>query len=83
LGIFPIPWNRAKLNLDENEKKVISNAIFIDTPNSLDTFSLLKVQLYLIHQNRLNIHLSHSKIDLILKLSQDISNNSNPIYPTE
>ncbi len=59
------------LSLGETEIKP-NNVILIDTPNSLDTFSFIKNSTLLIHQKRLNIHLPEYRIDLILKLSQDI-----------
>ncbi len=59
------------LSLGEAEIKP-NNVILIDTPNSLDTFSFIKNSTLLIHQKRLNIHLPEYRIDLILKLSQDI-----------
>jgi len=71
MGIFPIPLNRASLTFGENEK--VKGAILIDTPNSLDTFSFIKNATMLIHQQRLNIHLPLFRTDLILRLSQDIS----------
>jgi len=71
MGIFPIPLNRASLTFGENEKA--KGTILIDTPNSLDTFSFIKNATMLIHQQRLNIHLPLFRTDLILRLSQDIS----------
>jgi predicted ATPase len=71
MGIFPIPLNRASLTFGENENA--KGAILIDTPNSLDTFSFIKNATMLIHQQRLNIHLPLFRTDLILRLSQDIS----------
>jgi len=71
LGRFPIKLgNRAKLILAENET-ISEKVVFIDTPNSLDTFSFIKNATLLIHQQRLNIHLSMFRVDLILQLSQD------------
>ena len=63
------------LSLGETEIKP-NNVILIDTPNSLDTFSFIKNSTLLIHQKRLNIHLPEYRIDLILKLSQDILEES-------
>jgi len=71
LGRFPIKLgNRAKLKLAENET-ISKKVVLIDTPNSLDTFSFIKNATLLIHQQRLNIHLSMFRVDLILQLSQD------------
>jgi predicted ATP-dependent endonuclease of OLD family len=81
MGRFPIKFNRAKLKIQENESTPDS-VILIDTPNSLDTFSFIKNATLLIHQQRLNIHLSMFRVDLILQLSQDIleKNEDNYIY---
>ncbi len=76
-GIFPIPFNRAKLHLKDEDKEDIFNATFIDSPTTLDTFSFIKNSMLLIHQHRLNIHISYYKSDLILKLSQDKRYNYN------
>jgi predicted ATPase len=59
-----------------------TKAIFIDTPNSLDTFSFIKNATLLIHREQLNIHLARFRVDLILLLSQDIieDNMNNNIY---
>ncbi len=63
--------------LNFREDEIIPNkVIFIDTPNSLDTFSFIKNATLLIHQERLNIHLAKYRVDLILKLSQDIFEES-------
>jgi len=71
LGRYPIKLgNRAKLKLAENET-ISKKVVLIDTPNSLDTFSFIKNATLLIHQQRLNIHLSIFRVDLILQLSQD------------
>ena len=59
------------LNFRENEIRA-NKVIFIDTPNSLDTFSFIKNSTLLIHRQRLNIHLPEYRVDLILELSQDI-----------
>ncbi len=61
-----------QLFLGNNEEKP-TKAIFIDTPNSLDIFSFVKNATLLIHQEGLNIHLPKYRIDLILRLSQDIT----------
>ena len=82
MGRFPLKLgNRAKLKIDDNELKP-NGVVLIDTPNSLDTFSFIKNATLLIHQQRLNIHLSLFRVDLILQLSQDILENSedNSIY---
>ena len=63
------------LNFKENEIRP-NKVIFIDTPNSLDTFSFIKNSTLLIHRQRLNIHLPEYRVDLILELSQDIVEKS-------
>ncbi len=82
LGRFPLKLgNRAKLEVTKDELPP-SNVIFIDSPNSLDTFSFIKNATLLIHQQRLNIHLPIFRTDLILQLSQDITSTEHidPIY---
>jgi len=82
LGRIPLKLgNRAKLKITKDVLHPIS-VVFIDTPNSLDTFSFIKNATLLIHQQRLNIHLPMFRIDLILQLSQDIisKKNINPLY---
>jgi len=82
LGRFPLKLgNRAKFKVANNELPP-SSVVFIDTPNSLDTFSFIKNATLLIHQQRLNIHLPMFRTDLILQLSQDLisKKNINPIY---
>ena len=76
LGRFPIPFKRGKLIFDENEERV-KRAVLIDTPNSLDTFSFIKNATLLIHQHRLDIHLPLFRVDLILQLSQNITQEEN------
>jgi len=73
--------SNAILTFTDNELEP-KNAIFIDTPNSLDTFSFIKNATMLIHQEQLNIHLARFRVDLIMLLSQDIiaDNMSNNIY---
>lgn len=82
MGRFPLTLgNRARLKVEQNELGP-SRVVLIDTPNSLDTFSFIKNATLLIHQQRLNIHLSLFRVDLILQLSQDIIEgiNTNLIY---